>query len=59
LELFTEPSLDRRSVGGFPGICPVLGILRGNLKMSKISGTLGTDEGFSLVLYFEADLEVS
>ena len=59
MELFTEPSLDRRSVGGFPGVCPVLGIPRGNLKMSKISGTLGTDEGFSLVLYFEADLEVS
>jgi hypothetical protein len=56
LELFTKPSLDRRSACGFPGVYPVFGNARGNLKMSKISGTLGIDEGFSVLLFFEADL---
>ena len=59
LELYTELSLDRRSADGFAGVCAVLVIVRGYLKTSNISGTLGKDERFTAFLFLEGDLDIS
>jgi len=59
LELFTELSLDSRSADCLPGVCPILVIVRGYLKISNISGTLGTNEGFAGLLFLEGDLDIS
>ena len=58
-ELFTELSLDRRSADGFPGVCAVLVKVRGYLKISNNSGTLGIDEGLAVLLFLEGDLDIS